>query len=119
MADPLQALIDSALKPNPFPPTSRYYGVKTATLLQPDGTMVPFLRRRFVPGSDRFTVVREHQVTSGERIDHLATTYLGDPEQYWRLCDANDALRPDLLTERVGSVVSIALPDSASGVTGV
>lgn len=119
MIDPLQALIDSALKPNPFPPTSRYYGVKTATLLQADGTMVAYLRRRFVPGSDRFTVVQEHQVASGERIDHLGSTYLGDPEQYWRLCDANDAVRPDALTESAGSVVKIGLPDSATEVTGV
>jgi hypothetical protein len=116
MIDPLQALIDSALKPNPFPPTSRYYGVKTATRLQPDGTTVVYLQRRFVPGSERFTIVQEHQVSSGERIDHLGDRYVGDPEQYWRLCDANDALRPDSLTEQPGSIVKIGLPDSATGV---
>lgn len=115
MGDPLQALLDGAMKPNPFPPTSRYYHVKTATLVQPDGTMVTYLRRRFVPGSDRFTVVQEHHVSSGERIDHLGATYLGDPEQYWRLCDANDTIRPDNLTELLGSVVQIGLPDSTRG----
>ncbi len=119
MIDPLQALINSASNPNPFPPTSRYFGVQTATVLQPDGTLVPYLRRRFIPGSEHFTVVQEHQVTSGERIDHLGATYLGDPEQYWRLCDANDAMRPDVLTEHVGSMVKIGLANSATGVSGV
>ena len=28
--------------------------------------------------------------------------YLGDPEQFWRICDANDAMRPDDLTAEVG-----------------
>lgn len=119
MIDPLQALLDSALKPNPFPPNSRYYGVKTATLVQSDDTMVPYLFRRFVPGSDRFTVLQEHQVSSGERIDQLGAKYLGDPEQYWRLCDANDVIRPDALTEQPGSIVKVGLPDNATGIPNV
>ncbi|MBI4000188.1 MAG: LysM domain-containing protein [Nitrospira defluvii] len=118
MIDPLQALLDSALRPNPFPPTSRYYGVRTTSRLTGEGTMVVYLQRRFVPGSDRFTVVQEHRVSSGERLDHLSTTYLGDPEQYWRLCDANDAMRPDALVEHPGAVVNIALPEGATGVPG-
>lgn len=118
MADPLQALLDSALKPNPFPPTSRYYGVQTASLVTADGTMVVHVRRRFVPAGDRFTVVQEHRVTAGERLDHLAATYLGDPEQYWRLCDANDAVRPDELVERLDAVVRITLPEGVTGGPG-
>ena len=118
MADPLQALLDSALKPNPFPPTSRYYGMKTTSMVGSDGTMVVHLRRRFVPTSDRFTVVQEHRVTAGERLDHLASTYLGDPEQYWRLCDANDTVRPDALVERLDTVVHIALPEGVTGFPG-
>ncbi len=118
MSDPLQTLLDSALKANSFPPTSRYYNVTTTSRLAPDGTMQVYLRRRFLPASDRFTVVQEHRVAAGERIDHLAATYLGDPEQYWRLCDANDAVRPDALMERLDSVVDIALPQDATGVSG-
>ena len=80
--------------------------------------MVVHLRRRFVPGSDRFTVVQEHRVTASERLDHLASTYLGDPEQYWRLCDANDTVRPDALVEQLDTVVHIALPEGVTGVSG-
>jgi hypothetical protein len=90
--------------------------VKTASLVAADGTMVSYIRRRFVPGSDRFTLLQEHQVSSGERIDHLGATYHGDPEQYWRLCDANDVMRPDALTEQPGTIVKIGLPDNATGI---
>ena len=61
---------------------------------------------------------QEHRVTAGERLDHLANTYLGDPEQYWRLCDANDTVRPDALVERLDHVVHIALPEGVTGVPG-
>ncbi|MBL8069465.1 MAG: LysM domain-containing protein [Nitrospira sp.] len=118
MSDPLQALLDSALKANSFPPTSRYYNVKTASLLTADGTMLVYLRRRLVPGSERFTVVEQHRVSAGERLDHLAATYVGDPEQYWRLCDANDAVRPDELTETLNRAIDIALPEGTTGVPG-
>lgn len=118
MSDPLQALLDSAVKANSFPPTSRYYNVQTTSRLAPDGTMQVYLRRRVVPGSDRFTVVQEHRVAAGERLDHLASTYLGDPEQYWRLCDANDAVRPDELTETLNRAIDIALPEGTTGVPG-
>ncbi|MEK6804813.1 MAG: LysM domain-containing protein [Nitrospirota bacterium] len=118
MSDPLQALLDSALKANSFPPTSRYYNVKTASLVTADGTMLVYLRRRFVPGSERFTVVQQHRVAGGERLDHLAATYMGDPEQYWRLCDANDAVRPDELTETLDRAIDIALPEGTTGVPG-
>ncbi len=118
MSDPLQALLDSALQANSFPPTSRYYNVKSASLVTADGTMLVYLRRRFVPGSDRFTVLQQHRVASGERLDQLAATYLGDPEQYWRLCDANDAVRPDELTETLDRRIDIALPEGTTGVPG-
>ncbi len=57
-------------------------------------------------------------MTAGERPDHLANTYLGDPEQYWRLYDANDTVRPDALVERLNAVVHIALPEGVTGVSG-
>ncbi|MCC6966864.1 MAG: LysM domain-containing protein [Nitrospira sp.] len=118
MSDPLQALLDRALKANSFPPTSRYSDVKTASLVTADGTMLVHLRRRFVPGSERFTVVQQHRVAGGERLDYLAATYLGDPEQYWRLCDANDAVRPDELTDTLNRAIDIALPEGTTGVPG-
>jgi len=49
-------------------------------------------------------------VTQGERLDTITARYLGDPTQFWRVCDANDVLQPTELTEEVGNVIKIALP---------
>ena len=63
----------------------------TATLTTPDGKTIVYLRRRFVPASEQFALVQEHTVTDGDRLDNLSAQYLGDPELFWRLCDANAA----------------------------
>ena len=70
-----------------------------------------YLRRRFVPSPEDFALLQYHLVTQGERLDNLTARYLNDPEQFWRLCDANRALRPDELTERVGRQLRITLPE--------
>ena len=58
----------------------------------------------------RFALLQEHVVTQGERLDNIAAQYLGDPEAYWRLCDANNAMRPEELTETIGRQLRITLP---------
>lgn len=116
MNDPLQALLQAgALKTTLFPPASRYYGVDTARITTADGKTVVYLRRRFVPQPERFALLQEHAVTQGDRLDNLAAKYLGDPEQFWRLCDANGAMRPEELTETIGSKIRITLPEGISG----
>ena len=45
----------------------------------------------------------------GDRLDNVTAKYLGDPEQFWRLCDANGAMRPEELTETIGNRVRITL----------
>jgi len=52
--DPVEAMLAQAsLKTTLFAPNSRYYGIDT-TVITRDGTMIPYLRRRFVPGAGRF-----------------------------------------------------------------
>ena len=48
----------------------------------------------------------EHLRKQGQRLDHLANFYLGDPSGYWRLAELNDAMLPDALAE----VTSIRIP---------
>ena len=115
MPDPLQALLESALQNNQFAPTSRYAGLATTTHVQADGTTIVHLRRRFLPMADRFTVVHEHTVKEGERLDIITVQYLGDPEQFWRVCDANEVMRPEELTETPGTAVKITLPEGIAG----
>ena len=42
-------------------------------------------------------------------------SYLGDPLQYWRICDANGAMRPDELTDTAGRRLRITLPEGIPG----
>jgi len=44
-------------------------------------------------------LLQEHAVTEGERLDHIAAKYLGDPEQFWQLCDATGAGWQDALPQ--------------------
>ena len=109
----LQALLQPA-GPTVFPPTSRYYGIGLAALERPDGTTVVYVRRRFLPSPDRYVLLQEHRVSEGERLDLIAARYLGDPEQFWRICDANGVLRPQEL-EVAGATVKITLPEGLLG----
>jgi hypothetical protein len=99
----------------PFPPSSRYADVATTVLIRDDGTEVSYVRRRFVPDPARFQALAEHTVAEGERLDNLTAAYLDDPEAFWRLCDANRALRPTELTDQLGRRIRITLPEGIAG----
>jgi len=45
------------------------------------------------------TKLGEHLRRDGQRLDHLATFYLGDANGFWRLAEANGAVLPDALAE--------------------
>jgi hypothetical protein len=97
-----------------FEPTSRYFQVPTAELTIRDAAgelrVVRYVRRRFISGAPSNATLLSHAVVQGERLDHLAARYLGDPTQFWRICDANDVLRPEELVEEPGTRVDIPLP---------
>ena len=97
-----------------FDATSRYYpvGVRTITVTSRDGAprKVRYAGRRFLPRPEEQTLLVEHAVREGERLDHIAARYLGDPAQFWRVCDANNILDPEELTESPGRIVRIAAP---------
>jgi len=98
-----------------FPPTSRYFGLETAVLGAETERPIIHLRRRFLPSPDRFALLQEHSVAAGERLDHIAARYLNDPEAFWRIADANAAMRPEQLTETVGRRLRITLPEGIPG----
>lgn len=129
MIDPLRAFLESnSLQVPALPASSRYYGVGTNVVISADGLPVAYLKRRFLPEADRFALLHTYVLTEGDRVDNLAHRFLGDPEQFWRLCDANDVMRPDELTcnprvgqsagenaPNLGRVVRITLPEGVPG----
>jgi hypothetical protein len=93
-----------------FEPTSRYYNAEVVTGTTPRGHEVAYIRRRFLPDSTSMVVLAEHRVVQGDRLDNITGRYLSDPEQFWRLCDANNAMHPEELTTEIGRKLRVALP---------
>lgn len=117
MTDPqnfLQALLQAGGGDSRFPPTSRYHGVPLATHTLPDGRSVAYVQRRLVPPPEAFSILREVRIEQGERSDRLAAREIGDPEQYWQLCDANGVLDPAEL-EQAERSVRVPLPRGVNG----
>ncbi len=97
-----------------FDKTSRYYKIDVATMSVLDSDGLPreirYVRRRFIPSSDGLTTLLEHTVIQGERLDTITARYVGDPTQFWRICDANNVLQPTELTGEPGHIIKITLP---------
>jgi len=116
MIDPLQAFLEAHSLQGPlFPASSRYHGLAAGVHQTPDGRSLVYVTRRFVPSAERFALLQEHAVVEGDRLDNLAQRYLGDAQQYWRLCDGNGARRPDELIEEIGRLLRITLPEGIPG----
>lgn len=93
-----------------FAPTSRYFNLETATLTTPERGEIAYKRRRFLPQAENMQVLEEVTVTQSDRLDLIAARALGDPEQFWQIADANNALNPFELTAEPGRVLRIAVP---------
>ena len=101
-----------------FPPHSRYTATEVVTATDDDGTERRYLRRRFIPATDNQTVIAEHLVVAGDRLDNLAQQYYGDPLLSWRIADANRAQNPGELADVPGRVLHITAPDVTGGFGG-
>jgi hypothetical protein len=93
-----------------FEPTSRYFNVETVNHTQPDGRVVAYKRRRFLPRGEGLLTLAELSVAQGERLDVLTARALGDPQQFWRVCDANNAMYPPDLVAEPGQRLRVPLP---------
>jgi hypothetical protein len=98
-----------------FDPNSRYYNVETAVLEMPDGREAAYKRRRFLPQGSTMPPLTEVAVIEGDRLDTITARTLSDPEQFWRIADANDAMDPTELAETPGRRLRIALPQADGG----
>jgi len=117
MTDPFQNILQAGNRPvNHFPVTSRYYRVETTTIETEDGRTIAYLRRRFLPPLDTLTVIAIHQVKDADRLDNITANYIGDPEQFWQVADANNTLKPEELTDEPGVELNISQQQSTTGI---
>jgi hypothetical protein len=95
-----------------FDPNSRYYNLQNLVLTTPDGREVVYKERRFLPRGSGMQTLAEVTVVEGDRLDLITARALSDPEQFWRVADANDAMDPTALTNEPGSRLRIAMPQA-------
>ena len=86
-----------------FAPTSRYRNTTVVTATDRRGRTVAALTP-VIPPAER--MLGEHLRRQGQRLDHLAARYLGDPLAYWRIAELNDAMTPDALAQ----ATSVGIP---------
>ena len=116
MKGPLEHILQqTGLRNSYFAPTSRYFGLTTKILETQDHGKLVFVKRRIIESPDSFHVLQVHRVSQDDRLDNLSHEYLGDSEQFWRICDSNAAMHPNELTEEIGTKIKIAL---AAGMPG-
>jgi hypothetical protein len=93
-----------------FEPNSRYAKTPTASLTEAGGRQIAYIRRRFLPQVRDLQVIARVPVAESDRLDLITARALGDPEQFWRVCDASSAMNPPDLTAVPGLTVSIPMP---------
>lgn len=92
-----------------FEQRSRYYALDDVSLTTADGRIIAYKRRRFLPDGEKIPLLVEVTVTEGDRLDLITARTLGDPEQFWRICDANNTMNPSDLIEP-GRVIRVPVP---------
>lgn len=115
MKNPVQAMFEAGVvEATDFPADSRYHGIPTRQITAPDGRVLPYLARRFVPPPEAFAALSWHRVTEGERLDQIAARAIGNPQTFWLICDANRAIWPEEL-EITGIELRLTLPEGVPG----
>jgi hypothetical protein len=93
-----------------FEADSRYAPIEQVTVTMADGRVVAYKRRRFLPQGTTLPLLAELQVPADDRIDLLTGRTLGNPEHFWRICDANDVMDPAEVTDTPGRTIRIPVP---------
>jgi hypothetical protein len=75
---------------------SRYETVPEGVFTDARGRQIPYKLLRIITDAPS---IQTRTVQSLDRLDMLAFQYYDDPEQFWRICDANLAVLPDELLE--------------------
>jgi hypothetical protein len=83
---------------------SRYENVPSRQITAPDGELIRYAGMRLIPLPPS---VPGYMVQQGDRPDLAAYKTLGDPEQFWLLCDANAVQRPAELTATPGTRLAV------------
>ncbi|CAN7553381.1 hypothetical protein [Mesorhizobium sp. LjNodule214] len=87
---------------------SRYEHIADASIAGPGERTIRYKRMRFIPA---VTARLSMTVNEGDRPDLATWRAIGDPEQFWRLCDVNLVRRPVDLTAQAGRRLGVPGPE--------
>ncbi len=79
-----------------FSATSRYKSLTPYTVEDHRGRQVSVVP---VPTDPQEGLLGIHVLQQGQRLDYLAALYLSDPAAFWRICERNEVMLPEALTE--------------------
>lgn len=86
-----------------FDKKSRYRGLEPYEVTDRRGRKVMVVP---VPPKPNQVLRGYHARQQGQRLDHMAYRYLDDAAGFWRICELNDVMLPEALSE----VPEIAIP---------
>jgi len=92
-----------------FDSKSRYASLEDASIVDNKGRVITYKKRRFLPRGEEMLLLVEVTIAQGDRLDLIASRTLGDPEQFWRICDACNAMNPSELSHP-GRTLRVSLP---------
>jgi hypothetical protein len=93
-----------------FDHTSRYFSLPVHHTDDAEGRTLAYVGRRFLPQGDALPVLLNVTPKPGERLDQIAARTLGDSTLFWRVADANNAMRPAELTDTPGQALVVPTP---------
>ena len=79
-----------------FDKKSRYRDLAPYLVTDRRGRTVPVVP---VPPPPQQTLLGYHARIQGQRLDHLASRYLDNPAGFWLLCEFNEVMLPESLSE--------------------
>ncbi len=79
-----------------FDKKSRYIKEETYSVQDKRGRTVQVVT---VPGAAQQTILGYHVLKQGQRLDHLSAKYLKNSDGYWQICDVNDVMQAEMLSE--------------------
>ncbi|MFQ5525102.1 MAG: hypothetical protein ACE5GX_02465 [Thermoanaerobaculia bacterium] len=92
-----------------FGHTSRYYSLEDHVLLTGDGRQIVYRARRLIPRNTGRQLLAETVVNTEDRPDLIANRALGQPEQFWQVCDSSAIMDPHEMTARPGRRLRVFL----------
>jgi hypothetical protein len=97
---------------------SRYADCAIAEYGPPDGPIIRYARRRFLPDPSTLVTDRLLPVLPMDRVDRAAYRAYRNAELSWRLADGNGATDPRELTDEPGRLLRVTLVAGIPGGSG-